>query len=171
MSNAYIGFREIRILHDIACVESTGCFHSSIRYKFNFCMFLYLKKAFHISCIMSYALIENCDRNGSGQRRFTPHLVKMNSILERRLSMKYTQLGNSDLRVSRICMGCMGFGNASNGQHSWTIDEEHSREIIQRGLELGVNFFDRSVWERPFPPSSVDLRSAHSRPAFFAPLG
>ena len=59
--------------------------------------------------------------------------------------MKYTQLGNSDLRVSRICMGCMGFGDASNGQHSWTVDEEHSREMIRRGLELGVNFFDTAI--------------------------
>ena len=59
--------------------------------------------------------------------------------------MKYTKLGNSDLSVSRICMGCMGFGDASNGQHSWTIDEEHSREIIKRGLELGVNFFDTAI--------------------------
>ena len=59
--------------------------------------------------------------------------------------MKYTQLGNSDLNVSRICMGCMGFGDASNGQHTWTIDEEHSREIIRRGLELGVNFFDTAI--------------------------
>lgn len=59
--------------------------------------------------------------------------------------MKYTQLGNSDLNVSRICMGCMGFGDAKNGQHSWTIDEEHSREIIKRGLELGVNFYDTAI--------------------------
>lgn len=59
--------------------------------------------------------------------------------------MKYTKLGNSDLNVSRICMGCMGFGDASNGQHSWTIDEEHSREIVKRGLELGVNFFDTAI--------------------------
>lgn len=59
--------------------------------------------------------------------------------------MKYTKLGNSDLTVSRICMGCMGFGNAQTGQHSWTIDEEHSREIIKRGLELGVNFFDTAI--------------------------
>lgn len=59
--------------------------------------------------------------------------------------MKYTTLGNSDLTVSKICMGCMGFGNAANGQHSWTINEEHSREIIKRGLELGVNFFDTAI--------------------------
>ncbi|OUP81556.1 aldo/keto reductase [Lachnoclostridium sp. An169] len=59
--------------------------------------------------------------------------------------MKYTKLGNSDLNVSRICMGCMGFGDAAHGQHSWTIDEEHTREIIRRGLELGVNFFDTAI--------------------------
>ncbi len=59
--------------------------------------------------------------------------------------MKYTMLGNSDLNVSRICMGCMGFGDAGGGQHSWTLDEEHSREIIKHGLELGVNFFDTAI--------------------------
>ena len=59
--------------------------------------------------------------------------------------MQYTKLGNSNLVVSRICMGCMGFGDAQNGQHSWTLDEEHSREIIRRGLELGVNFFDTAI--------------------------
>lgn len=59
--------------------------------------------------------------------------------------MRLTKLGNSDLAVSRICMGCMGFGDAKNGQHSWTIDESHSREVIKRGLELGVNFFDTAI--------------------------
>ncbi|HIR40306.1 MAG TPA: aldo/keto reductase [Candidatus Egerieicola pullicola] len=59
--------------------------------------------------------------------------------------MQYTKLGNSDLTVSRICMGCMGFGDPQNGQHSWTLDEAHSREIIRRGLELGVNFFDTAI--------------------------
>lgn len=59
--------------------------------------------------------------------------------------MNYTKLGNSTLNVSRICMGCMGFGDAQKGQHSWTLDEEHSREIIKRGLELGVNFFDTAI--------------------------
>lgn len=59
--------------------------------------------------------------------------------------MQYTKLGNSDLTVSRICMGCMGFGDAGSGQHSWTLDEEHSLEIIQHGLELGINFFDTAI--------------------------
>ena len=59
--------------------------------------------------------------------------------------MKYTKLGNSDLNVSRICMGCMGFGDAGRGQHSWTVDEQQSREIIRQGLECGVNFFDTAI--------------------------
>ncbi len=59
--------------------------------------------------------------------------------------MQYMKLGTSDLMVSRICMGCMGFGDAKNGQHSWTLNEEDSRKIIHRGLELGVNFFDTAI--------------------------
>ena len=59
--------------------------------------------------------------------------------------MRYTKSGNSDLPVSRICLGCMGFGEAGNGQHSWTLDEPHSREIIKRALEQGVNFFDTDI--------------------------
>ena len=59
--------------------------------------------------------------------------------------MKYTKLGNSDLNVSRICMGCMGFGDAGKGQHSWTLDEEQSKAIIKRGMDLGVNFFDTAI--------------------------
>lgn len=59
--------------------------------------------------------------------------------------MQYTKLGSSNLAVSRVCMGCMGFGDPNNGQHSWTLDEEHSREIIRHGLELGINFFDTAI--------------------------
>ena len=59
--------------------------------------------------------------------------------------MRYTVLGKSELNVSRICLGCMGFGDPSAGQHSWTIDEEHSREVIRKALELGVNFFDTAI--------------------------
>lgn len=59
--------------------------------------------------------------------------------------MEYVSLGKSDLKVSRICMGCMGFGNAATGQHSWTVDEETSKSIIKRGLELGINFYDTAI--------------------------
>ena len=59
--------------------------------------------------------------------------------------MNKIKLGNSDLLVSRICLGCMGFGDPAKGQHTWTLDEERSREIIRRGLELGINFFDTAI--------------------------
>lgn len=59
--------------------------------------------------------------------------------------MQYTKLGNSELMVSRICLGCMGFGRAASGQHSWVLDEAHSREVIVRSLELGINFFDTAI--------------------------
>ncbi len=59
--------------------------------------------------------------------------------------MKFTKLGNSDLNVSRICLGCMGFGDPGRGQHSWTVDEEQTRGIIRRSLELGVNFYDTAI--------------------------
>ena len=59
--------------------------------------------------------------------------------------MEYTQLGASALKVSRICLGCMGLGNAATGQHSWTVDETASRDIIRRALDAGVNFFDTAI--------------------------
>ena len=59
--------------------------------------------------------------------------------------MEYTKLGKSDLQVSRICMGCMGFGDAANGQHNWTVDEATTREIIKYGLAKGINFYDTAI--------------------------
>ena len=59
--------------------------------------------------------------------------------------MEYTKLGNSDLKVSRICMGCMGFGDPQKGMHSWTLQEEESRKIIKYGLDAGINFFDTAM--------------------------
>ena len=59
--------------------------------------------------------------------------------------MEYRMLGNSTLQVSRVCLGCMGFGNAATGQHSWTVDEKTSRAIIKRALELGITFFDTAI--------------------------
>ncbi|MCL2663224.1 MAG: aldo/keto reductase [Oscillospiraceae bacterium] len=56
--------------------------------------------------------------------------------------MEFTKLGNTGMDVSKICMGCMSFGSAKSGFHGWTLEEEDSRKIIKRALELGVNFFD-----------------------------
>jgi len=59
--------------------------------------------------------------------------------------MEYTKLGASDLNISRICLGCMGFGDSQAGQHSWTVGEEATREIVKRALDAGVNFFDTAI--------------------------
>ena len=69
--------------------------------------------------------------------------------------MQYIKLGNSELTVSRICMGCMGFGDAQNGQHSWTLDEEHTREIIRRGLALESISLIRPYAIRAVPANSI----------------
>ena len=59
--------------------------------------------------------------------------------------MKYTKLGNSHLNVSKICMGCMGFGDPTNGMHTWTLPEKESIEIITNGLDNGINFYDKAI--------------------------
>src|SRR5207344_2511343 len=56
--------------------------------------------------------------------------------------VEYTKLGSTGMKVSRICLGCMGFGDAERWVHKWVLDEENSRPIIQKALELGINFFD-----------------------------
>ncbi|MFD0051988.1 aldo/keto reductase [Actinomycetes bacterium NPDC127524] len=56
--------------------------------------------------------------------------------------MEYTKLGNTGLDVSRLCLGCMGFGDAKRWVHPWVLDEENSRPVIKKALELGINFFD-----------------------------
>lgn len=56
--------------------------------------------------------------------------------------MQQVRLGATGLEVSRICLGCMSYGEPGSGSHSWTLPEEHSRAFLQRALELGVTFFD-----------------------------
>ena len=58
--------------------------------------------------------------------------------------MEYTVLGNSDLRVSRLCLGCMSFGEPGRGQYQWTLGYEDSERIIRSAYEHGINFFDTS---------------------------
>jgi aryl-alcohol dehydrogenase-like predicted oxidoreductase len=56
--------------------------------------------------------------------------------------MDYEKLGQTGLKVSRLCLGCMTYGVPDRGAHPWTLDEEESRPLIKRALELGINFFD-----------------------------
>jgi len=56
--------------------------------------------------------------------------------------MDYVKLGNTGLDISRICLGSMSFGDPKNWIHEWVLEEEESRPLIKRALELGINFFD-----------------------------
>ena len=56
--------------------------------------------------------------------------------------MEYVKLGSTGLEVSRICLGCMSYGDPARGKHAWTLDEAASRPFIRQALELGINFFD-----------------------------
>ncbi len=56
--------------------------------------------------------------------------------------MKYTTLGHTDIRVSRICVGCMSYGRPSADFHLWTLGEDETRQMVKHALDLGVNFFD-----------------------------
>jgi aryl-alcohol dehydrogenase-like predicted oxidoreductase len=56
--------------------------------------------------------------------------------------MNYLNLGNTGLKVSKLCLGCMTYGIPERGNHSWTLDEETSRPFIQKALEVGIKFFD-----------------------------
>ena len=56
--------------------------------------------------------------------------------------MQYTKLGNSGIEISRLCLGCMSFGDPASQMHAWTLDPAKSEEIIKHALDLGINFFD-----------------------------
>src|SRR5437763_13567985 len=56
--------------------------------------------------------------------------------------MEYVKLGRTGLDVSRICLGCMTYGAPDRGSHTWTLPEDASRPLLQRAVELGINFFD-----------------------------
>jgi aryl-alcohol dehydrogenase-like predicted oxidoreductase len=56
--------------------------------------------------------------------------------------MNYVKFGNTGMDVSPVCLGCMSFGELSAGYHGWHLNEEDSRAVVRRALDLGVNFFD-----------------------------
>ncbi len=55
--------------------------------------------------------------------------------------MQYTKLGNTDIEVSKLCVGCMSFGKAGT-MHDWTLDEAGTEAVVRHALDLGINFFD-----------------------------
>lgn len=59
--------------------------------------------------------------------------------------MHYAKLGTSGIDVSRICLGCMGFGDPGNGQHAWTLGYDDSKTIIAQAMSEGITFFDTAM--------------------------
>lgn len=56
--------------------------------------------------------------------------------------MQYKNLGNSNINVSQLCVGCMSFGDANSNFHAWTLNFADSEELVKHALNLGINFFD-----------------------------
>src|SRR3954465_14613395 len=56
--------------------------------------------------------------------------------------MDHVKLGRTGLDVSRICLGCMSYGDVSRGGHQWVLDEEPARPYFKQALDAGINFFD-----------------------------
>lgn len=56
--------------------------------------------------------------------------------------MEYVRLGNTGLKVSQLCLGCMTYGDSSKGHHSWVLDEEKAMPFYREAWEAGINFFD-----------------------------
>ena len=54
--------------------------------------------------------------------------------------MEYTKLGNTDIEVSKVCVGCMSFGKAGT-MHDWTLDESDTEDMVKHALGLGIDFF------------------------------
>src|SRR5574339_191149 len=107
-----------------------------------------IMRPFWLSCVATPTLrVRQMKRNAA-----IPHIRKIGShhnktinfkkLLDRRRTMEYTRLGSTGMKVSRICLGCMGFGDAERWVHKWVLNEENSRPIIKKALELGINFFD-----------------------------
>ena len=56
--------------------------------------------------------------------------------------MDYVKLGSTGLEVSKLCLGCMSYGDPERGGHPWALPEDQSAAFLLRALDAGVNFFD-----------------------------
>ena len=74
--------------------------------------------------------------------------------------MQYTRLGNSGLRVSRIALGCMSFGDTSRGFNEWSLGDEDAGPFFKQAVELGITF-----WEPPTSTSWAARRKSSAEPS------
>jgi aryl-alcohol dehydrogenase-like predicted oxidoreductase len=70
------------------------------------------------------------------------HPVILIETKKRKPVMQYTRLGKTGLKVSKLCLGCMSFGQPGWSVHPWVLDEQASRPFIKSALDAGINFFD-----------------------------
>lgn len=78
--------------------------------------------------------------------------------------IKYAKLGNNDIKVSKLCVGCMSFGVSSEDFHSWTLGYEESSAMVKKALGLGINFFDTAnVYSHAYRPLAAGKLSGRER--------
>lgn len=78
--------------------------------------------------------------------------------------MEYTTLGNTDIRISKLCVGCMSFGKAGT-MHDWTLDETETEKVVKHALSLGINFLTLPMATPPEPARNIwDGRSKRTLP-------
>ena len=78
--------------------------------------------------------------------------------------MEYRPFGRTGLDVSRLCLGCMSYGDPARGAHAWTLGEADSRPFLRRALDLGFNFFDTANVYSDGSSGFIATASSHSFP-------
>lgn len=68
--------------------------------------------------------------------------------------MEYTTLGNTDIQISKLCVGCMSFGKAGI-MHDWTLDETETEKVVKHALSLGINFLTPPTATLPEPARNI----------------
>lgn len=68
--------------------------------------------------------------------------------------MEYTTLGNTDIQISKLCVGCMSFGKAGT-MHDWTLDETGTEKVVKHALSLGINFLTPPTATPPEPARNI----------------
>ena len=85
--------------------------------------------------------------------------------------MEYVRLGNSDIQVSRFCLGCMSFGDPASKMHAWTLNADESEKIIRHALDLGINFLRISIGIRRSRRKRGRIFSSYISPTRATPSG